>query len=239
MLDKARYLLQNNMAASAEAIQLLDDFLFQLAVQLLDGNLFSISNLLIAIFLQNSVTVDLMPGAQDPTNNVLPQQALHNCMLPQSSMLSTFFTVNNPYCCRIGGRVFLGNSGQPIHDIWKNSKLASALHAMEKTLEWRHMCPTAPDTLGCYPYVDDDPFILDTCPDLYFAGNQDTFEDRLWKGKSHLYGKDLQHSFICSTGPEGQTFRLISVPRFSETGTVVLIDVNTLECHTLTFGTGD
>ena len=47
MLDKARYLLQNNMAASAEAIQLLDDFLFQLAVQLLDGNLPSISNLLI------------------------------------------------------------------------------------------------------------------------------------------------------------------------------------------------
>ncbi len=36
VLDKARYLLQNNMATSAEAIHLLDDFLFQLAVQLLE-----------------------------------------------------------------------------------------------------------------------------------------------------------------------------------------------------------
>lgn len=105
-------------------------------------------------------------------------------MFPQSSQLSTFSTVNNPYSCRIGGRLVIGNSGQPIRDILINSSLENALDAMEKTLVWRHMCPTAPDTLGCYPYSDEDPFIFDTCPDIYFAGNQDAFGDRLWKSNS-------------------------------------------------------
>jgi len=198
VLDKARYLLRNNMAASIEAIQQLDDFLFQLA---------------------SSIPVDLMPGPHDPANYVLPQQPLHHCMLPQSYSCSTFQTVGNPYSCCIAGRIVTGTSGQPINDIRKNSMLETALDALEKTLEWRHMCPTAPDTLGCYPYKDDDPFIFDRCPDIYFAGNQDVFGDRLWKSA------------------EGQSVRLISIPRFSETSTVVLVDIVSLECHTLSFGT--
>lgn len=198
VLDKARYLLRNNMAASIEAIQQLDNFMFQLA---------------------SSMPVDLMPGPHDPANYVLPQQPLHHCMLPQSHGCSTFRTVGNPYSFRIGGCLVAGTSGQPIDDILKNSTLETALDALEKTLEWRHMCPTAPDTLGCYPYEDDDPFIFEQCPDIYFAGNQDVFADRLWKSA------------------EGQSVRLISIPRFSESGTVVLIDISSLECHTLSFGT--
>lgn len=41
----------------------------------------------------------------------------------------------------------------------------------------------APDTLGCYPFADDDPFIFEYCPEIYFAGNQDAFGDRVWKSK--------------------------------------------------------
>ena len=127
--------------------------------------------------------VDVMPGAHDPANFVLPQQPLHHCMLPQTRELTTFRTVSNPYSCRIGGRLVMGSSGQPILDILKNSDLEHSLDAMEKTLEWRHMCPTAPDTLGCYPYENEDPFIFDCCPDIYFAGNCDSYGDRLWKSK--------------------------------------------------------
>ncbi len=133
------------------------------------------------------MAVDLMPGGHDPANYILPQQPLHHCMFPQSSQLSTFSTVSNPYNCRIGGRLIVGSSGQPIKDILVNSSLENSLAAMEKTLEWSHMCPTAPDTLGCYPYSDEDPFIMDTLPDIYFAGNQDTFDDRLWKSKLASY----------------------------------------------------
>lgn len=197
ILDKAKYLVRNNMAASIEAVQQLDDIVFQLA---------------------SSMTVDLMPGAHDPANFVLPQQPLHHCLLPQSSELSTFHAVSNPYSCRIGGRLVMGNSGQPVLDILKNSTLEHPLDAMEKCLEWRHICPTAPDTLGCYPYIHDDPFIFPTCPDIYFAGNQEAFGDRIWKTA------------------EGYPVRLVSLPRFSESGTIVIVDADTTECFTLCFG---
>jgi DNA polymerase delta subunit 2 len=39
------------------------------------------------------------------------------------------------------------------------------------TLEMRHLCPTAPDTLRAYPQLDDDPFVIEEAPHVYFAGN--------------------------------------------------------------------
>ena len=36
---------------------------------------------------------------------------------------------------------------------------------------------------GCYPYTDKDPFVIDTCPHVYFCANQDKFASRLLKGK--------------------------------------------------------
>ena len=43
---------------------------------------------------------------------------------------------------------------------------------MERSLQWRHLAPTAPDTLPCYPFCDTDPFVLGECPHVYFVGNQ-------------------------------------------------------------------
>ena len=43
---------------------------------------------------------------------------------------------------------FLGSSGQPVNDIYKFSKLDDRLDILEKTLNWCHLAPTAPDTLG-------------------------------------------------------------------------------------------
>jgi hypothetical protein len=31
---------------------------------------------------------------------------------------------------------------------------------MAMTLQARHLAPTAPDTLACYPFTDADPFVL-------------------------------------------------------------------------------
>lgn len=39
----------------------------------------------------------------------------------------------------------------------------ACLRRLEETLEWRHMAPTAPETLGCYPFVTEDPFIVEVC----------------------------------------------------------------------------
>lgn len=35
---------------------------------------------------------------------------------------------------------------------------------------------------GCYPFTDRDPFLIETCPHVYFVGNQDKYDNRLLKG---------------------------------------------------------
>ncbi|KAK3286229.1 DNA polymerase delta subunit 2 [Cymbomonas tetramitiformis] len=92
---------------------------------------------------------------------------------------------------------------------------------MESTLRWQHMALTAPDTLATYPFTDRDPFILESCPHVYFAGNQAEYGTRLVKNTN------------------GDSVRLVSLPRFSQSGMAVLVNVQTLACHPITFSTSE
>lgn len=49
------------------------------------------------------------------------------------------------------------------------------LAVMKALLEWRHQAPTAPDTLACYPFLRDDPFMMEAAPHVFFAGCQPEF----------------------------------------------------------------
>lgn len=166
-----------------------------------------------------AVPVDIMPGPNDPANFSLPQQPLHTCLFPGASVYNTFYTATNPHCFELDGVRFLGTSGQNIDDLNKYSHASEQLDFLERTLNWRHVAPTAPDTLGCYPYTDRDPFIIDTCPHVYFCGNQDKFASRLLKG------------------PNGQIVRLVCVPHFYDTGFAVLVNLRDLNCHVLSLST--
>jgi DNA polymerase delta subunit 2 len=70
---------------------------------------------------------------------------------------------------------------------------------------------------GCYPFQEDDPLLVKECPHIYFAGNQPKFEYRT------------------EVGPLDQSVTIISVPKFSETGIVVLLDMETLEVDHYSF----
>ena len=52
---------------------------------------------------QSCVPVDVMPGEFDPTNQFLPQQPLHRCMLPSAFSYSTVQSVTNPYEADVDG----------------------------------------------------------------------------------------------------------------------------------------
>ncbi|OWF46452.1 DNA polymerase delta subunit 2-like [Mizuhopecten yessoensis] len=197
-INKAKYLTKKTAAGSINAVKDLDDSFTQLT---------------------SCVDVDLMSGQFDPANYILPQQPLHKCMFPQASCYTTFHTTTNPYHCRVDGVSILGTSGQPIHDIMKYSTNEDPVDILEKCLRWGHLAPTAPDTLGCYPYYKEDPFIIKECPHIYFAGNQSSYGCRLHKGSS------------------GQQVLLVSIPRFCQTSTCVLINLRTLECQALEFNT--
>ncbi|CAK9148463.1 unnamed protein product [Ilex paraguariensis] len=95
-----------------------------------------------------SVPLDIMPGLNDPANFALPQQPLHRCLFPGSSAYNTFRSCTNPHSFELDNIRFLGTSGQNIDDLEKYSDAKDKLDIMERTLRWRHIAPTAPNTLA-------------------------------------------------------------------------------------------
>ena len=166
-----------------------------------------------------SIPVDLMPGADDPCNYLLPQQPFHPCMLPQASQLATLNLCTNPYCCDIDGVRVLGTAGQPLDDMQRCLPGDDRLKTLQRSLEFQHLAPTAPDTLGCYPFAnkEEDPFVVRQCPHIFFAGNQPRYESKLVEGA------------------DGQRVCSIMVPDFAKEHTCVLVNLDTLECKPMTF----
>ncbi|XP_015907369.1 DNA polymerase delta subunit 2 [Parasteatoda tepidariorum] len=165
--------------------------------------------------LATSVDVDLMPGESDPTNHLMPQQSFHPCMFPRSSAYSTFHVVTNPYEACIDGVKLLGTSGQNIKDIQSYSSFSDTLDIMHKNLDWGHLLPTAPDTLNCYPFPDKDPFIITECPHIYFSGNASKIAKRSYDDKNVM---------------------MISIPKFVDTFSCLLLNLKTLEVEPLVVG---
>ena len=89
----------------------------------------------------------------------------------------------------------------------------SALDTLEATLRFAHVAPTGPDSLPTYPAFEDDPFVMDVRPDLYFAGNCAEYETK-----------------VTAHGT-----RLVCVPSFDATGKAVLVNLRTLDCEVIGF----
>ena len=163
--------------------------------------------------------VDLMPGKADPSNLALPQQPLHACLFPEACRYEgTLHRVTNPHECSVDGVAVLGTSGQNVDDLWRCTGCEERLDILASTLTWGHLAPSAPDTLSCYPFNDRDPFLVPTQPHLYFAGNQPEYASRL-----------------VADARSGAATRLLLVPAFAATGTLVLVNLETLACHPITF----
>ncbi|XP_017770449.1 PREDICTED: DNA polymerase delta small subunit [Nicrophorus vespilloides] len=181
-----------------DAVKTLDTFLVQLC-QVLD--------------------VDIMPGEHDPSNHILPQKNMHHCMFPNAAVYKSTNLVSNPYECDIDGVRIIGTSGQPVTDILRFSDIQEPIEVLENCLKWNHMAPTAPDTLGCFPFYDNDPFIFEDCPHVLFTANTDKFDTKLAKGD------------------RGQVVRLICVPEFSRSFTACILNLKDLKCEPITFKT--
>jgi len=194
----ARYLTKNKDANSIDAVNALDGILARMA---------------------DSVQLDLMPGPNDPANQSLPQQPLHKCLFPKTGVYPTFHNVPNPYHFSVSGGELevVGSSGQNLQDLMSNTDLEDPVEGLACLLRWGHLVPTSPDTLGCYPFPDADPFVIDRKPSVFFAANQKAFGQRLIEND------------------DGTRTLCLAVPKFSETGEVCLVNTRTLECETISF----
>ncbi|GAA5972676.1 hypothetical protein JCM11641_002969 [Rhodosporidiobolus odoratus] len=166
-----------------------------------------------------SIPVDIMSGESDPCEPTMPQQPLHPALLPNAAAFEGFTARTNPFWCDVGGTSFFGTSGQTIDDMFKYLDGEDRLEVARQTLEWSHIAPTCPDTLWCYPFVDRDPFILKQAPHVYFIGNQPSFATRI-----------VSSTVLDEEGEEQvRKVRVVLLPKFCETGEVVLVNTKTLE----------
>ncbi|KAB5563180.1 DNA polymerase delta small subunit [Coniochaeta sp. 2T2.1] len=168
-----------------------------------------------------SIPVTLLPGALDPANSSYPQQPIHTAMFPKSRSYAAvpgrsaepgwFDAATNPLEMEVEGWRVLGTGGQNVDDMAKYVDSDDRLGMMEAMCRWRCSAPTAPDTLSSYPFQDDEPFVMTACPHLYFVGCQPEFGTKVIQG------------------PDGQMVRLITVPSFSTSREIVLVDTETLD----------
>jgi DNA polymerase delta subunit 2 len=160
-----------------------------------------------------------MPGSSDPANFSLPQQPMNKCLLPRTYQMPTLTLATNPHKFSLGGVEFLGNSGQPIENMTQYLN-ESRLQLIKNTLHWQHMAPTAPDTLSCVASKHD-PLLITESPHVYFIGNQS------------------EYSACLEKGADGQSTRILLLPDFSQTQTVVLLDLETLDTMPIKFSSFD
>lgn len=182
-----------------------------------------------------SLPISIMPGNNDPAEICLPQQPLHKSIFLSNKRYvggSTLQSLTNPAWMEVkeSGLRLLGTSGQNVSDILKYLTAETLADPqviptiMESNIKWQNIIPTAPDTLYCYPFDNSDPFTLaDETPHVYFVGNQ-----KLYHAKTINLQRDHNNH-------ETVQITLISIPDFSQTGQIVLLDLATLECELVSF----
>lgn len=213
--------------------------------------------------LSKTIDIDVMPGPSDPSSHLMPQQPFHPCMFPKSCMFSTFNCTTNPHHAIYNDNVeILATSGQNIDIISKFSSLQDPLEVMKCHLRWANCAPSAPDNLYSAPYEDEDPYVIDFIPEIYIAGCQNSFKTDWhyyndWPSKSDvdttdiagesgtptsLHQTSIDSSLLASPTTSTTTTNnnksrtlLVTIPRFCETFSCVLIDLTSLEAQLLSF----
>lgn len=164
-----------------------------------------------------SLPIDLVPGSNDPTNFALPQQPLLPNLFPKASQLASFRCVPNPYHFAVDQTNFVVTTGQGVEDVLRFTTIDEPVEALELLVKSMHLCPSAPDTLPCYPFAQEDPFCLplegDELPNIIVSGPHAN----------------------CSTKKLDDTLVYATVSEFATTGKVLLIEIPTLETKVLEF----
>ncbi|OJJ44641.1 hypothetical protein ASPZODRAFT_134724 [Penicilliopsis zonata CBS 506.65] len=208
-----------------------------------------------------SIPVTLMPGEHDPANVSLPQQGVHRAMFLKSRAYCSappsgdqqpepgwFDSVTNPWEGEVEGLRMLGTSGQNVDDVLRyldfagedgtsenNEDAEARIRVMEAMLRWRCLVPTAPDTIWCYPFQTNDPFVIQSCPHIFFTGNQPQFKTAVIEGDSPLRLDGPDASMAEADDSSIPRVRLLTIPKFSETGELILVDTDTLEVEVVRF----
>lgn len=134
------------------------------------------------------VHVDLINSIEGNDEVYFPQNGNSQLLFLENMIninAKTLNLVSNPYHFEIyshktkSKKSFLGTSGENINSILQYTDINDALVAMQKTIEWGHLAPQAPDTLRIYPYSECDPLLLTKIPDIYFVSGKNVLNKKI------------------------------------------------------------
>lgn len=171
--------------------------------------------------LSSYIQVDLMNNIEGNDGVYFPQNPNGQFLFLENIRninAKTLNLVENPYIFDIYSyklkdkKYFLGTSGENINCIMQYTSISEPLIAMEKTLEWGHLAPLAPDTFRIYPFTEKDPLLLEKIPDMYFISGKNEFK---MKKVEFNYDEDSKKSVT-----------LMELPDFSSTFKGILYNID-------------
>lgn len=158
-----------------------------------------------------------MPGQADITDAFLPQNAIPSFCFPIAKKSGKLTTVSNPACFSLLGREFMITDGTNVQTLLSLSKdLENELDVLEITMNARHFAPNCPESSPCFPSHLKDDLVIDSPCHFFICGGAKKFLSHTIQGQDH-------------------SVKLVAVPTFSKTRSVVLLDVDSLESYELTF----
>lgn len=182
--------------------------------------------------LGSAVHVDLMPGDKDPSDINLPQQPLPNVFFKKARNFNSFQCVTNPYIFSVDNVNICCMSGEPVNNICAYSKNGN-IESLQLIAKSRLLSPTSPDTLGCYPFTENDPFCLcddKTYPHIFVSGNSESLE---------VNGLIPAPSLAAPTSGESLEIvklpLLICLPSFRRIPKVVIVNLKNMDHKILSF----
>lgn len=165
--------------------------------------------------LGESIEIDIMAGENEVnlSRASMPQTPISPIYFPESRKLKTVRCVTNPYLASFDDVIVLGTSGQGVKSVFKQTSYTDFVSCMEAMLKWRHILPSAPDSIPCLPFTKTDPFVIRSLPHVFFSAGY----------------KEFHVKKVKLNGTEVTTF---SIPSFHETSTVVLMNMSNLKTTT-------
>ena len=147
-------------------------------------------------------------------------------------------------------RYVLGTDGTNVADLRSKTMgggataAISELQALQNTLAYQHVCPTGPDSVPTAPHAETDPMVIlagaqqQQQPSVYFVGGCTRFATRLvtvqTAAATTTTGKATAAT-PAAVSPPPQLCRLVCVPKFIDTSTAVLVNLDTLAVELLRF----
>ncbi|KAI3386445.1 hypothetical protein SNEBB_009101 [Seison nebaliae] len=153
----------------------------QLKIERLDKILFK---------LLENLSIYIVPGANDPTTYILPQQPISKIFFPRCKDHHNFHSITSPSILNLieendeGKLKLLISNGRVINDCMKQTTFPKPIDAMEYLLKTSHLCPMAPDSIPMVPF-EKDPFQLRDIPDIFICGNQPIYEHKSFQNSSY------------------------------------------------------